>query len=681
MQNAHKSSLLTVLFLASIAAAMPLSAAPLAEVSYGPSAIEWDPRAGLVRLTLVVTGPEGFIYRSEFGGHEQPVFAFVGEDGRNLPDGGYNWELRGRPAADEGDSSGSGEAPPLSGLTLAGFFRLDDGQLIAPGPDDEVEFSMKVFFDEDAWVRGGFCVGQDCEDGGLLPTPFLLKDKAPRVRFEDSSTAAGEPSNDWQITVNDEAVGGSDKFSIEDIDGGATPFTIEAGTPGNALFLDDSGRVGIGTSTPTVDLHVVNDDTAPEARATVAVEGNGPTFRMVNTGAYGGYFDLMINPLNGRFLVQNPDGYYPLKVHPHAAENLLRLGLVEDDMVEVFGDLKVAGLQSIEAEGPALRLINLGVAGNTFDLMVNGGNGRFFVESAPAVHPFKIAPTAAHNLLRLGIDASGQDSTRQITIDGDLEVLGHTTSQGFEIEDADPTLVFTESTQSWNVVGNATSLSIRDATNGAAEPFRIEASAPSDALFIGADGKVGLGTSNPASSLTVEDSQPELRLANLGPAGGGWIVFANANTGRFVLKDLATDQDPLKIEPGSDTNLVRLGLETDGTVASDTVSIGSTNVGAAVLQVFGSIEVDGTVVHADYVFEPGYELDSIEEQADFMWRNKHLPALPKAPEGRRGPVDLVSHQMGMLEELEKAHIYIDQLHGAIEEMRVRLETVEQCLAE
>ena len=70
------------------------------------------------------------------------------------------------------------------------------------------------------------------------------------------------------------------------------------------------------------------------------------------------------------------------------------------------------------------------------------------------------------------------------------------------------------------------------------------------------------------------------------------------------------------------------------------------------LAVSGSIDVDGNVVHADFVFEPDYDLPSIEENAAFMWQNKHLPSLPKAPEGLKGPVDLVSHQMGILEELE-----------------------------
>ena len=65
----------------------------------------------------------------------------------------------------------------------------------------------------------------------------------------------------------------------------------------------------------------------------------------------------------------------------------------------------------------------------------------------------------------------------------------------------------------------------------------------------------------------------------------------------------------------------------------------------------------------DYVFEPGYSLMSLEDLQAFVWENKHLPAMSKAPEGLRGKIDLAGHQMGILEELETAHVYIEQLNS------------------
>ncbi|MCP4249512.1 MAG: hypothetical protein GY778_20920, partial [bacterium] len=79
--------------------------------------------------------------------------------------------------------------------------------------------------------------------------------------------------DDWQITANDSSNGGAEKFSIDDITGGRTPFTVEAGAPSHSLYVDDGGRLGFGTSTPVADLHVKS--------------GNTPTLRLEQDGSSG----------------------------------------------------------------------------------------------------------------------------------------------------------------------------------------------------------------------------------------------------------------------------------------------------------------------------------------------------------------------------------------------------------
>ena len=58
-----------------------------------------------------------------------------------------------------------------------------------------------------------------------------------------------------------------------------------------------------------------------------------------------------------------------------------------------------------------------------------------------------------------------------------------------------------------------------------------------------------------------------------------------------------------------------------------------------------------------------------------MWKNKHLPALPGASANEENGVNVVSHQFGVLEELEKAHIYIDQLHQRLRAMEDEQESL------
>jgi len=108
------------------------------------------------------------------------------------------------------------------------------------------------------------------------------------------------------------------------------------------------------------------------------------------------------------------------------------------------------------------------------------------------------------------------------------------------------------------------------------------------------------------------------------------------------------------------------------------VGIGTTSP-AGKLDVNGAIYQRGSSLHADYVFEPTYELESIEEHALFMWDNKHLPAVPQANTDAQGRelIEVGSHRRGMLEELEKAHIYIEELHSAVKEKDTEIQALRQ----
>ncbi|WP_220746817.1 hypothetical protein, partial [Shewanella colwelliana] len=99
------------------------------------------------------------------------------------------------------------------------------------------------------------------------------KENNLRIKFQDTSNSASFPSNDWQITANDSSNGGANKLSIDDIDGGRTPFTLEAGAPSHSLYVDDGGRIGLGTNAPVVNVHVK--------------EGNTPTLRLEQDGSSG----------------------------------------------------------------------------------------------------------------------------------------------------------------------------------------------------------------------------------------------------------------------------------------------------------------------------------------------------------------------------------------------------------
>jgi hypothetical protein len=115
---------------------------------------------------------------------------------------------------------------------------------------------------DDLIVQGSGCFGFDCVNNESFGFDTIrLKENSTRIKFEDTSSSAGFPTNDWQLTANDSASGGANKFSIEDITGAKVPFTITAGAATNSMFVDSTGRLGLRTSTPVLDIHANTSNT------------------------------------------------------------------------------------------------------------------------------------------------------------------------------------------------------------------------------------------------------------------------------------------------------------------------------------------------------------------------------------------------------------------------------------
>jgi hypothetical protein len=352
-----------------------------------------------------------------------------------------------------------------------------------------------------------------------------LKENNLRIKFDDTSATAGFPAMDWQLTANDSASGGLNKFSIEDITDSKVPFTIVGNAATNSIYVDGTGRVGFRTSTPVLDLHV----------------------RTSNT--------------------------------------------------------------------PALRL--------------------------------------------------EQDS-----------------SGGF-------------TAQTWDIAGNEANFFVRDVTGGSRLPLRIRPGAPTSSIDINASGFVGIATSSPSSQLHVNAT-----TAGDGGTSNGtgsavyikqntawtslqpWALFVDGysnfggirirgtdgqrgihkTTAGGILGFSAQGDDPITFTQSATLERMRIA-------AGGNVGIGTTTP-AGKLDVNGTIYQRGGLLHADYVFSPDYQLESIEEHQRQAWENKRLPAMPgrTVDEQGREVVELGGHQRGIVEELEKAHIYIEQLNDKLKAM-------------
>ena len=214
-------------------------------------AIEWIDRANVQADTVLsVQRPDGEVVTTMFAAGRNPMLQLEG-----LADGVYSYELRGA-QADSGRRAQSGSFTVANGVVVspdaleANSVRTIPGRSLKP--------AVETLFTDAVSAQGGVCAGSDCvaaESYGLATAK--LKENNTRLKFEDTSVAPF-PTTDWQLSANDTSSGGANKFIVEDLTAGTVPLTIEGATPNNALYLDSTGRVGIGTTTPARNLTIAD---------------------------------------------------------------------------------------------------------------------------------------------------------------------------------------------------------------------------------------------------------------------------------------------------------------------------------------------------------------------------------------------------------------------------------------
>lgn len=210
-------------------------------------AIEWQRMAIEPAVTVLsVQRPDGEVITETFAAGLNPMMRLDG-----LADGVYSYELRG-----------------AQGSMQSGSFTVVKGAVVSPDaiettstrtiPGRSLKPSVETFFASDVAATGGVCAGSDCINGesyGLASAK--LKENNTRLKFEDTSVAPF-PTTDWQLSANDTSSGGANKFFVEDLTAVTIPLTIEGATPNNTLYLDSTGRVGIGTTTPARNLTIAD---------------------------------------------------------------------------------------------------------------------------------------------------------------------------------------------------------------------------------------------------------------------------------------------------------------------------------------------------------------------------------------------------------------------------------------
>jgi hypothetical protein len=247
---------------------------PVADVNVGSYAVTWQPKVEYRQLILSVSGPGGLIYTRTFEGSSAPYYDLSAGP---IQDGIYTYELRVIPNIVPTPRTNIELAGTTSviqkALTQTGSFLVKGGSILLPQMKEGPSRTMDVLHYDDVIITGSLCVGFDCVNGESFGYDTVkLKENNLRLYFEDTS-AGSFPSGDWRIRINDTTSGGASYFAVEDGTNGRTPFRIETGAPNHSLYVEDYGRVGLGTSIPYVELHIV--------------DGDSPTIRLDQDGSSG----------------------------------------------------------------------------------------------------------------------------------------------------------------------------------------------------------------------------------------------------------------------------------------------------------------------------------------------------------------------------------------------------------
>ncbi|HSE25773.1 MAG TPA: tail fiber domain-containing protein [Pyrinomonadaceae bacterium] len=398
----------------------------LAIVSAGAAQVRWDVSGTYSDGTLTVAGPDGQIFQKQYRPGSPLQLGLTDSKGERLPDGQYAYEIRLSPNLSPGVTetlsaarANGSEAQvqrdlrkrgllPSQPLVQSGFFTILNGTPIVAGgieptgrtakvPEIQVESPtpraqgtrhhapLRFMFDQvipdDLIVQGSACVGLDCVNNESFGFDTIrLKENNTRLQFDDTSVSVGFPTNNWQIRANGSGSGGGsflgfvDQGDTGNSETGTIVFEVDAGAPANALRVSSAGKVGIGTATPALNLHMNTTDT-PAMRLE---QNNGGGFTAQTWDVAGNEANFFVRDITG-------GSKLPFRIRPGAPTSSIDIsgaGMVGIGLSTPIHKLDVAGNMTI---GPNFNSsVNVPLNG----LIVEGGVG---VGVAKPLHKLDVA--------------------------------------------------------------------------------------------------------------------------------------------------------------------------------------------------------------------------------------------------------------------------------------------------
>jgi hypothetical protein len=211
-----------------------------------------------------------------------------------------------------------------------------------------------------------------------------------------------------------------------------------------------------------------------------------------------------------------------------------------------------------------------------------------------------------------------------------------------------------------------------DAENGSVSIFGENGSGANNRLpelslgvFVDQNGKVGIGTDSPSKSLEILSSDaavdPVIASQNDQSVSSYFYTGRSGNTtleDKTVIENAAGNQLLLNPTGGN------IGIGTTDPLARLSVN---GDIRATKVRVMTNIAVP------DYVFEPDYELPSLEEVKKYIAQHKHLSEIPSAAEIEKNGMSLGEMNLRLLKKVEELTLYQIQLMERIKRLEEKLD--------
>jgi len=365
---------------------------PIADAMIGSTGITWVPKVNYARLALTVSRPDGSVFEKTFESGTTPYLDLSGIYGEKSSDGPYTYELRLVPLLDKKirkdvdfAADKKGELLPRKTLTQTGYFWVQDGAIVTPGAletgpntsHDGLDRTHDIVHLDDVIIDGSLCVGNDCYSGLAFGfDTIVLMENNLRIFFDDTSSIQSYPRNDWRIICNDSTDGGGNYFAVQDATEVSSIFVLEAGAPDNSLYVDSHGDVGINTSTPYYELHIV--------------DGDSPAVRLEQDGSYGWTpqkWDLCGNESNFFIRDATHASKLPFRIEPEAPTDSI---FIKSNGNVGIGTGSPSYTLEVETTGTGAVIAADRTDGATMELSATGNYGIIGTKNTTTVYPVQV---------------------------------------------------------------------------------------------------------------------------------------------------------------------------------------------------------------------------------------------------------------------------------------------------